>query len=549
MNPSTVKPPIKPVRGFFGFLLTLLLSVFVFITTIVIPINATYLKGSSVGDIIRNTGIYDFAMDIVKGELSGEYADVFKDVLNENDIANICDSLMDAVVSGDDIDLSYMQEDLVSSIEAIVNSTIDSALDEIKKGSNIIDAESLSKNKSLRDLEDTYNMDVTGMIIDKLESGYGVTSIDLNTYNAEEMVRKLLEKIMENDIHPFIESEVAVALDNASDEINSSLGSDSELKPAFGMLDLAMSLVDFAIVLLCIFIAAFIIIQIAMYHSCMYRACRNVSLSTFIPGIIITLSAIISKFILTGILVEALASTEIANYSDSVTEIVSPLFTSLLIGGLISLAVAILFFILSLSFKTGYEKKLYSANGNRTVYLSANTAKATSAASRAVAPGVAPNVAPGISPNATAANVAPMPNATAANVTPMQNVTATNVTPMQNVAPVTAPTPTVAQAAPATTPIYTPNPMVQTTQASQAPVTSAQVVTPAVQMPQAPVAPVSVATPAAQMPQAPVTSAPVATPVAQAPQPTSADSTSAVTSQEATLSEDTTTETTTSTEL
>lgn len=354
------------IRGIFGFLLSALLIILLVFNGFVLPAKTTFIKGDTVNEILENLDLHEVIYEIA-GELFdknysefGISRELYETFFTEDNIKEICDTSITAIMNDEDIDLSFLKDDVINKLKSEVNTTINSAFDEIAAADHkVIDANVLASNTALINFKNAYGVDVSGVIMSAISSQYGIESIDLN-YIDINAVKGFVSESVETTVYPEIENTISKTISNASVTVNTELDKmldGRSIKSDIILFETSVAGFKLLIIAILTVIAVIMIIQLIMYHSCLYRAFRNFSISALFPGLLITGMGFISSMALPIALEEVAAEINNTTFTEFVERLITPFFDSFTMTGLIYLAAFAVFLILSVILKIAHKKR------------------------------------------------------------------------------------------------------------------------------------------------------------------------------------------------
>ncbi len=353
------------IRGIFGFLLSILLIILLVFNGFLLPIKTTFIKGNTVDELLENHNVYEVIYEAAGELLDKNYSglgisrELFETFFTEDTVKEICDTSLTAVMNDEDVDLSFLKEDIITNLKSEVDTTINSAFDEIATNHKVIDANVLASNTALINFKNAYGVDVSGVIMSAISSQYGIESIDLN-YIDVNAVKNFVSGSVETTVYPEIENAIDKTIADASATLNTELQGILEgrsIKSDIALFETSIQGFKLLITAILAVIAVIMIIQLIMYHSCLYRAFRNFSLSALFPGIFFTGIGFISSLALPIAIEEVAMEINNATFTEFVERLMTPFFDGIKNIGLIYLAAFVVCLILSIVLKVAYKKK------------------------------------------------------------------------------------------------------------------------------------------------------------------------------------------------
>lgn len=368
-NTNTIKASgaLCILRGLLGLLLSTILIILLITNGLVIPVKTAFIKGDSLKEMLENSNVYEMLYEIANEAFEKNYPEhgisstLYKMLLTEDTFKEICIKSTDAVMNNEAIDLSFLNESIFDSLKKEVNSTIDNAFEEITASNHkVIDANVLASNTALTNFKNNYGIDVSGAIMSAISSQYGIESIDLNYVDISTVKSFVITESMNNTVYPEIEAAVSSAVSDASKAINAELENflnGRDIKSDIILFEASISNLKLLITIVFIVIAIIVIIQLIMYHSCIYKALRNISISALLPGLIIAGLGIFSSAVLPTAIKEIAAEFDSTAFAKFTEQLIEPLFDSFTKLGRIYLAAFAICLILSIVFKIIYKKQ------------------------------------------------------------------------------------------------------------------------------------------------------------------------------------------------
>ena len=370
------------IRGIFGFLLSILLIILLLLNGLLLPMKSSFIKGKSVNEIFENLNVYEMLREVMSETLNENYSKLgisqklYETIFTNENIEEICDISITAIMNDEAIDLSFLKEDIADVVKSEVLITIDSAFSEIaadnidssfnKDGANhnVINANVLASNTALNNFKNAYGVDIDEAIMNAISSQYGVESINLNFIDIN-TVKSFVIDSMETTVYPEIDNAISEIIDETSASINAEIQpslQDANIKENIILFE--SSIAGFGMLIIAIFavIVTIMFIQIIMYHSCLYRAFRNFSVSSFFTGLIIAGLGFISSLafpIAIDEVTKEVNSPAIINFLD---RLIVPFFKSITNIGVAYLAAFVVCLILSVIFKAIYKKRINAAS-------------------------------------------------------------------------------------------------------------------------------------------------------------------------------------------
>lgn len=357
---------LHAIRGTFGFLLSVLLLILLLLNGFLFPAKTTVFKGDSINEIFENLNIYKALSESLAADYEEELSNlgksnaIYKTILTEKNIQKFCDTVITGVLEDKEMDFSFLEAAAIDTAKSEIDSTINNAFDEIAQNHKVINADTLSSNSALNAFEESYGLDISGTIMDALSSQYGVTSIDLN-YIDINTVKSFVSDSIKNTVYPEVESMISETITESSssitEEINASIDK-FKLKDSILMFDTYLASFKLLVTAIFVIIAIIIIIQLIMYHSCLYRAFRNFFISSIFSGIIVAGIGYIATNTLPPAIEQFAAESDYGPaLIDFITAVLIPYFKQLNTMGIIYLAAFAICLILSIIFKTVYKNK------------------------------------------------------------------------------------------------------------------------------------------------------------------------------------------------
>ena len=365
-NTANTSGALHVIRGIFGFLLSVLLIILLVFNGFVLPVKTTFIKGNTVDELLENHNVYEVIYEAAGELLDKNYSELgishelYETFFTEDNIKEICDTSLSAVMNDEDIDLSFLKEDIITNLKSEVNTTINSAFDEIAANHMVIDANVLASNTALTNFKKAYGVDVSGVIMSAISSQYGIESIDLN-YIDINAVKSFVSGSVETTVYPEIENAIGKTITDASATLNTELQNALDgrsIKSDIALFETSIQGFKLLIIAILAVIAVIMIIQLIMYHSCLYRAFRNFSLSALFPGLFFAVIGFISSLALPIAIEEVAMEINNSTFTKFVERLImTPFFEGIKNIGLIYLAAFVVCLILSIVLKVAYKKK------------------------------------------------------------------------------------------------------------------------------------------------------------------------------------------------
>ncbi len=366
------------IRGIFSFMLSVLLIILLLFNGLLFPMKFTFIKGNSVNEIFKNLNVYEMLHEVMAETFDENYSkfsmsrELYEIIFTDENFEEICDTIITAIMNDEDIDLSFLEENIVNTVKSEVITTIDSAFSEIAANNiensfnkdgvnhNVINASVLASNTALNNFKNAYGLDISSIIMNVISTQYGVESIDLN-YIDINTVKSFVTDSIETTVYPEIENAISETIDEASASINAEIqASLQEAGIKENIILFESSIAGFNMLIIAIFavIATIMFIQIIMYHSCLYRAFRNFSTSALFSGLIIAGLGFISSLAFPIAIDEVAGEVNSTAFVNFIDKLIAPFFRNITNIGVAYLAAFVVCLILSIIFKAKYKKRI-----------------------------------------------------------------------------------------------------------------------------------------------------------------------------------------------
>lgn len=248
-------------RAILGFLLSLMMIITVFSSGLLLSLKLSVFKGSDINEFLDEMGFHSTIQEVVVNEIKNQIPSGNEQIANLSDealeaifteevVKDVTVSITDAITEDKEIDLNVIKDDCINAITEVSETAIDEVITELKNTTSVIDIEALTNNSVIQKYQKDYNVDVTSVIIDQMETVYGSTSISLEEIDFEEVKSEAKVAIKEHVI-PVIEEKVDSVIEEANVKVNEefkTIKEENDLKmytDAFGMI---LNLITIAVI-------------------------------------------------------------------------------------------------------------------------------------------------------------------------------------------------------------------------------------------------------------------------------------------------------------
>ncbi len=295
-----------PGRAFLGFFLSFIIFVLLVGNGFLISLKTSVLNGNDVNSLLENSGFYTTMQNAVVDELykNTESLGISQDALNElfpeDTIADVAETITDALSGNESVDLSYMKDDCMNIAKTTSETAVDTVFDSFENSSKVFDAKTLAENPVIKQLEADYGVNVTDTIINEMENKFGTTSVDLTTVDSAE-VKAMITDTLTDKVYPAIDNAFDEYVGKANNLINesiSTMNNEFHMDNIFRMVEDLLNMLTVAIIILIVLIVALFLIEMLVYKTSLHRAFRNFSISALLSGGIIFAAGMVLKFIM-----------------------------------------------------------------------------------------------------------------------------------------------------------------------------------------------------------------------------------------------------------
>ena len=341
-------------RALCGFFLTCLLILLLILNGFLISLKISFLKDNNINNILENTGFYSAVREVVVDEIYkntnalGISKEALSDILSEDIISNTAQTITDAVINEENIDLSYLKEDCKNIAQSASDKAVDVIFDNLSDTSKIFDAKTLADNPDLKQFEYNYGINVSDNIIDVMESTFSTTVVDLNNTDKNK-VKKVVASAMTEKVYPVIDQTFHKYIYEANDFVNksvSSINNSYHLNDILKDIEKGAARLFYAIIIISVLIVGILLLELFIYRHSRYRSFRNFSYGMFCSGFVLILFGIYLKFISIDRIFDRLfyepdyIETILKSYAANITASIN---STVIIAGAIYTAIAVFF--------------------------------------------------------------------------------------------------------------------------------------------------------------------------------------------------------------
>lgn len=345
-------------RAFCGFFLTCILILLLILNGLLISLKISFLKDDDINNILENTGFYSAVHEIIVDEIYkntnalGISKEALGDILSEDIISDAAQTITDAVINEEDIDLSYLKEDCKNIAQSASDKTVDAIFDNLSDNSKIFDVKALADNPELKQFEYNYGIDVSDNIISVMESTFNTTVIDLNNIDKND-VKETVASAMTEKVYPVIDMTFHQYIYEANDFVNKSVSSINDsyhLNDILRNIEKSSARLFYTIIIISIFIIGILLLEVFIYRHSKYRSFRNFFYGMLCSGFILILSGICLKFISIDHIVDRFfyepdyLETILKGYG---ANIITLLNSAVIITGAVYTAIAVFFMVVA----------------------------------------------------------------------------------------------------------------------------------------------------------------------------------------------------------
>lgn len=351
-----------------GFFLTLLMIFSLIVGGVLISVKTTILNGGDIDEILENTNVYETLTDAFVSELSSDTAgtglskEAVEKVFSEEILKGAVQTVTNAIKNNKAIDLSGVKNECMDIVTEVSEQAVEDILDEIKNTSDVVSIDVLKQNQTLQQIEKDYNVDVTTVISDYVEDTYGSTTVNVADIDVDKVKAETKESLKETVI-PTIEKvvddcivEVNAKVNEQIREVNQEYDISNAINQIEGFLGIMTIFIMFTIALSVVFA----VVQIAaIYRGCIHKGFRNVSLATFVSGIVVVLVGIIFN-ILKSIIMENIGGNADAverAVGDFMETNISAIGSRAVTVGVVYILLAVVCMVMAIVMKKKYSEK------------------------------------------------------------------------------------------------------------------------------------------------------------------------------------------------
>ncbi len=284
-------------RAILGFLISFFMVCLLIGAGLLIGVKTTILKGSDVMDILENANTFGMISELFTSELEATMRDepmmqeVVATIFSEDVLTEMTSDMTQAIVSGEDVDLSGVAEECLSTLESTSDKMIDQVFEEVTPNGEI-NVSALAQSEILKSYEQQFGMEITPWIEEYVSSTYGDTTIKVDEAELES-VKSEAKAALKDEIMPALEDAVEVYIADVNLAVNQELqamNQEYRISEIIQMIEGIMDMIQIAILILILFVVILSVAELALvYRNAKNRGLRNIGVSAIIAGLVIAL--------------------------------------------------------------------------------------------------------------------------------------------------------------------------------------------------------------------------------------------------------------------
>ena len=289
-------------RAFVGFLLTIMLSVVLAGTCFGISLKTTVFSGDSFKDILKNMDLGSVMEEIVfesldeareeakddpDNELGSSGIKFAETILSEEVVSDFTDIVIEGLTEDKEVDFSVLKDGCMNALTEMSGQTVEDVIAEIQSTSNVVDAESLKNNSIIQEYQKEFNVDVTTVILEQMETVYGSKSVNLDEVDVEEVKAEAKEAVNKK-VMPDIEKAVDEFIAETNIEVNQELEAirvENDVESVTDIFNPIFGVILKSIIIGSIFAVILIGLQFLVYKKDINKAVKNVGIASLLVAI------------------------------------------------------------------------------------------------------------------------------------------------------------------------------------------------------------------------------------------------------------------------
>lgn len=284
-------------RAIVGFLISFFMVCLLIGNGLLITLKTTIFRGSDVMDILKNANVFDTASQLFMNEIEADMAEepmlksAMEAIFSEELLTNVTSDVTQALVDGEEVDLTGVAQECLVAIESTSNEMIDQVFDEVA-ASGEISLEALLQNEQLQLYEQEFGREFTPIIEEYISSTYGDTTIKIDATELEKL-KSETKATLKDELMPELEEVVDVYMAYVNKSVNQELqamNDEYHITEIIRYVESTMNMILLFILIITILVILLMVAELLLvYRNAMDRGLRNIGVSAIIAGLVVAI--------------------------------------------------------------------------------------------------------------------------------------------------------------------------------------------------------------------------------------------------------------------
>ncbi len=283
-------------RAILGFFISFFIVCLLIAEGLLIGLKFTIFKGTDVVDILQNANMFGMVSELYASELEATMGDepmmrdVVSTVFTEEMLTEITSDMTQAIVNGEEVDLSGVAKECLNSMESTSDAVIEQLFDEVTANGEI-NISALGQSEILKSYEQQFGMELAPWVEGYVSDTYGDTTIKIDEEQLA-AIKNETKTALKEEIMPALEEAMEIYIEDINSTVNQELQAMNEQYHVAEIIQLIESIMDMmmiAIVVLLLLVILLIVVELLVYKNAMSRGVRNIGVSAIFAALMIAL--------------------------------------------------------------------------------------------------------------------------------------------------------------------------------------------------------------------------------------------------------------------
>ncbi len=283
-------------RAILGFFISFFMVCLLMADGLLIGLKLTIFKGTDFVDILQNANAFGMVSELFASELEVAMGDepmmqeVVATVFSEDVLTSVTSDITQAIVSGEEVDLSEVAEECLNSMESISDAVIDQIFDEVA-ATGEINVSALTQSGILKSYEQQFGMELVPWVEEYVSDTYGYTTIKVDEEQLA-AIKTETKSALKEEIMPALEEAMELYIEEVNVAVNQELQMMNEqyhIAEIIRLIESIMDMMAVAIVIMTVIVVVLIVLECLIYRSAIHRAIRNIGVSAIFAALVVGL--------------------------------------------------------------------------------------------------------------------------------------------------------------------------------------------------------------------------------------------------------------------